>query len=119
MWSGEGNAPKQRAIGLADMSARRLGGDIAHLAAVSDVDDVNDMLNMQCRRRGFKAPIPTWLTRQILLHIMLDKRQRPLTVPLRRRDRVVGPATSELSKLVVDAFIGMVVETVALLATCS
>ena len=46
MSSGEGHAPWNHAIRLADMSARRWGGDEGtHLVAGFDLEDVVDMLD--------------------------------------------------------------------------
>jgi hypothetical protein len=50
MSSGEMNAAKRRAICLADMSARRRGGEESPTwGMVSDVDDAMDTLGISCR----------------------------------------------------------------------
>ena len=40
-----------------------------HLAAVSNVDDVMDLLDISCPRRGSQPPLWTSLTREIPLDI--------------------------------------------------
>jgi len=52
------------------MSTTHRGGrQISPSAALDDVVDVDDMLDMQCLRRAAHARISTCLTRQIALHI--------------------------------------------------
>ena len=66
MSSGEVNAPKHQAICVADMFARRRGGERAHLGMV---DDVMDVLDISCPRRGSQPPLWVSLTREIPLDV--------------------------------------------------